>query len=101
MPVILLERDWSERLGEEPASEAELLAPLKPCPDDALKIWPVGKAVGNVKTIARAQRQIGFTVFAKVPTRSIAVLHIGTSGGVRRSRLLYFNAYDLRRGSFV
>jgi putative SOS response-associated peptidase YedK len=36
-------------LGEESASDDELLALLKPCPDEALKIWPVGKAVGNVK----------------------------------------------------
>jgi putative SOS response-associated peptidase YedK len=49
MPVILAEEDWAKWLGEEPASEEELLALLKPCPDDALKIWPVGKAVGNVK----------------------------------------------------
>jgi hypothetical protein len=25
------------------------LALLKPCRDEALKIWPVGKAVGNIK----------------------------------------------------
>jgi putative SOS response-associated peptidase YedK len=31
------------------ATDDELLGFLKPCPDDALKIWPVGKAVGNVK----------------------------------------------------
>jgi putative SOS response-associated peptidase YedK len=43
------ERDWPKWLGEEPASEDELFALLNPCPDDALKIWPVGKAVGNVK----------------------------------------------------
>jgi putative SOS response-associated peptidase YedK len=49
MPVILLERDWSRWLGEQPASDDELLALLKSCPDEALKIWPVGKAVGNVK----------------------------------------------------
>ncbi|MGB6446409.1 MAG: SOS response-associated peptidase family protein, partial [Xanthobacteraceae bacterium] len=49
MPVILLERDWPRWLGEEPAGEDELLALLKSCPDDALKIWHVGKAVGNVK----------------------------------------------------
>jgi putative SOS response-associated peptidase YedK len=28
-----------------------LLALLEPCPDEALKIWPVDKAVGNVKNI--------------------------------------------------
>jgi putative SOS response-associated peptidase YedK len=31
------------------ASEEELLALLKPCPDEALKIWPVDKTVGNVR----------------------------------------------------
>ena len=48
MPVILAEKDWPQWLGEVPASEEELLALLKPCPDDALIIWPVGKMVGNV-----------------------------------------------------
>jgi putative SOS response-associated peptidase YedK len=45
----LAENDWPRWLGEEPASEEELLALLKPCPDEVLKIWPVAKAVGNVK----------------------------------------------------
>jgi putative SOS response-associated peptidase YedK len=49
MPVILADADWPKWLGEEPATEAELSAMLKPCPDEALKIWPVDKAVGNVK----------------------------------------------------
>jgi len=53
MPVILAESDWPKWLGETTASEDELLALLRPCPDDVLKIWPVGKevgkAVGNVK----------------------------------------------------
>jgi hypothetical protein len=34
---------------EEPASEQELLALLKSCPDEALKIWPVDKMAGNVR----------------------------------------------------
>jgi putative SOS response-associated peptidase YedK len=33
MPVILAEIDWPKWLGEEPASEQELLALLKSCPD--------------------------------------------------------------------
>jgi hypothetical protein len=49
MPVILADSDWSKWLGEEAATDDELLGLLKPCPDEALKIWPVGKAVGNVK----------------------------------------------------
>lgn len=49
MPVILGEADWAKWLGEEPATEDELLAMLKACPDGWLKIWPVGSAVGNVK----------------------------------------------------
>jgi putative SOS response-associated peptidase YedK len=36
-------------LGEEPATEEELLAMLKPCLDEALKIWAVDKTVGNVR----------------------------------------------------
>ena len=49
MPVILAESDWPSWIGEATASEDELLALPKPCSDEALKIWPVGKAVGNVK----------------------------------------------------
>ena len=49
MPVILAEKDWPQWLGEEPASEQDLLALLKPCADEALEIWPVDKMVGNVK----------------------------------------------------
>ena len=48
MPVILAEADWPSWLGEEPASEQEL-GLLKPRPDEALKIWPVDKMVGNVR----------------------------------------------------
>ena len=49
MPVILDEKDWPKWLGEEPATEAELLALLKPCADDMIKTWPVDKRVGNVR----------------------------------------------------
>jgi putative SOS response-associated peptidase YedK len=49
MPVILPEADWPKWLGEEPATEEELLALLKPSADEALKVWPVDKMVGNVK----------------------------------------------------
>ena len=51
MPVILAESDWPKWLGEEAATDDELFALLKPCPEDVLKIWPVGKAVGNVKNV--------------------------------------------------
>jgi len=49
MPVILAESDRPKWLGEAPATEEELLALLKPCPDDALKIWKVDRRVGNVR----------------------------------------------------
>ncbi len=49
MLVILDESDWPMWLGEEPASELELLALLRPCPDETLKIWPVDNRVGNVR----------------------------------------------------
>jgi putative SOS response-associated peptidase YedK len=49
MPVILEEADWPKWLGEETATQEELFALLRPCPDDQLKIWPVDKKVGNVR----------------------------------------------------
>lgn len=50
MPVILDEADWAKWLGEEPATNEELLDHLlKPCPDQAIKIWPVDNRVGNVR----------------------------------------------------
>jgi len=48
MPVILDEADWPKWLGEEPATEQQLLALLQPCPDERLKIWRVDNKVGNV-----------------------------------------------------
>jgi putative SOS response-associated peptidase YedK len=48
MPVILSEADWPVWIGEAPATHA-LKGILVGCPDDVLKMWPVGKAVGNVK----------------------------------------------------
>lgn len=49
MPCILGEADWAKWLGEEPATNEELLALLKPCPDEWLRIYPVDKKVGNVR----------------------------------------------------
>jgi putative SOS response-associated peptidase YedK len=49
MPVVLAESDWARWLGEEPVTDDELLAMLKPCPDADLKIWAVDKRVGNVR----------------------------------------------------
>ena len=49
MPVILDEADWPKWLGEAPATKEELLTLLKPCSDEALKLWPVDRAVGNVR----------------------------------------------------
>jgi putative SOS response-associated peptidase YedK len=41
--------DWPKWLGEEPATEQELLALLRPCPDERLKIWRVDNKVGDVR----------------------------------------------------
>ena len=49
MPVILAESDWPKWLGEVPATEDKLMSLLKPCPDDALRIWKVDRRVGNVR----------------------------------------------------
>jgi putative SOS response-associated peptidase YedK len=49
MPVILSEAEWPKWLGEESATDEELLATLRPSPDHVLKVWPVDKKVGNVR----------------------------------------------------
>jgi putative SOS response-associated peptidase YedK len=49
MPVILDKADWPKWLGEEPATDEELLAILRPSPDQVLRVWPVDKKVGNVR----------------------------------------------------
>jgi putative SOS response-associated peptidase YedK len=46
MPVIIERQDWPLWLGEIDGDPASL---LRPAPEDALRLWRVGKAVGNVK----------------------------------------------------
>jgi len=53
MPVMLAKSDWPKWLGEDSATEQELLALLWRCPDERLKIWCVGNKVGNVRSTAR------------------------------------------------
>jgi putative SOS response-associated peptidase YedK len=49
MPVILGEGDWPLWLGEEEATNEQLLEMLKPCPDEWIKVWPVDNKVGDVR----------------------------------------------------
>jgi putative SOS response-associated peptidase YedK len=49
MPVILGQADWAKWLGEESATNEQLLALLTACPNEWLKVWPVDKKVGNVR----------------------------------------------------
>ena len=49
MPVILAEADWPAWLGETPAGAADLKALLRPYPSEDLTMWPIDKAVGNVR----------------------------------------------------
>jgi putative SOS response-associated peptidase YedK len=46
MPVIIEKADWPRWLGEQEGDPASL---LHPAPDNVLRVWPVGKAVGNVR----------------------------------------------------
>lgn len=46
MPVILEAPDWPAWLGEAPADPAGL---LRPAADDMLRLWPVSRAVNNVR----------------------------------------------------
>ena len=46
MPVIIERADWPLWLGEADGDPASL---LRPAPENVLRLWPVGKAVGNVR----------------------------------------------------
>jgi putative SOS response-associated peptidase YedK len=50
MPVIIGSEDWAAWLGEEPLEHPITL--LRPFPPERMTMWPVGKAVGNVKNQA-------------------------------------------------
>lgn len=49
MPVILPPDRWGAWLGEEEAGPAELQDMLAPYPPAHMRVWPVGKDVGNVR----------------------------------------------------
>jgi putative SOS response-associated peptidase YedK len=49
MPVLLAPDRWPTWLGESAATGDQLKAMLKPYPSAQMAIWPVGKAVGNVR----------------------------------------------------
>ena len=46
MPVVLEKPDWPLWLGE---TEGDPVSVLHPSANDILRVWPVGRAVGNVK----------------------------------------------------
>lgn len=47
MPVILDEADWAVWLGDTPGDDAAIKALMKPCPADAMELWPVDARVGD------------------------------------------------------
>ena len=49
MPVILPPEKWSMWLGEDEVTPEQLLALLKACPEELIRVYPVGPAVGNVR----------------------------------------------------
>ncbi len=52
MPVILRREFWQRWFEPSPLSDDERSQILVPAPDGALKIWPVGRDVGNVRNNA-------------------------------------------------
>jgi putative SOS response-associated peptidase YedK len=49
MPVVLDPAAWAMWLGEAESGPDEFKAMLRPCPSDRLTMWPVSKAVNNVR----------------------------------------------------
>jgi putative SOS response-associated peptidase YedK len=57
MPVILAEEDWTNWVGEVPATINELNALLVPSKDDALTMWPFNRQkIGYVRNKDREVR---------------------------------------------
>ncbi len=52
MPVILRRGFWQRWFEPSPLTDEERSQMLVPAPDGQLKIWPVGRAVGNVRNNA-------------------------------------------------
>jgi putative SOS response-associated peptidase YedK len=52
MPVILPPQAWPLWLGEAETTPEQLLALLRACPEEWLRVYPVGPAVGNVRNDA-------------------------------------------------
>ena len=48
-PVIIGSENWGAWLGEEATTIEELIAMLRPIAAERLTMWPVSKAIGNVK----------------------------------------------------
>ncbi len=48
-PAIIGPENWDAWLGSEPASNDDLIAMLQPIAAERLVMWPVSKAIGNVK----------------------------------------------------
>jgi putative SOS response-associated peptidase YedK len=46
MPVIIAQPDWPLWLGD---TDGDVGALLRPAPDDVLRVWTIGKQVGNVR----------------------------------------------------
>jgi putative SOS response-associated peptidase YedK len=49
MPVILAPEDWDAWLDPENTDTDELAKLLVPAPEEMLTLWPVDKAVGNIR----------------------------------------------------
>ncbi len=49
MPVLIAPDRWAEWLGEIGTTQDQLKAMLAPYPSGLMAVWPVGKAVGNVR----------------------------------------------------
>ncbi len=49
MPVILSETYWERWFEESPLTDGERQQVLRPAPDGTLSVWPVSRAVGNVR----------------------------------------------------
>ncbi|HEX3537096.1 MAG TPA: SOS response-associated peptidase [Stellaceae bacterium] len=71
MPVILPPEAWPVWLGEEEVPPQELLALLLGCPEELIRVYPVGPSVGNVRNDEPSLLDpVGAELLSAAPTSS-------------------------------
>jgi hypothetical protein len=100
MPVIIEKADWPLWLGE---SKGDVIALMRPAPEDVLRVWPVDKRVGHPDALDWAVKRASKTLQLRPPrwwrgSRAIMAGHgsVGVRLGMSRSDEPHFYNESLK-----